>query len=254
MYHSVSAVSPGVLLQSSGEWGGVEFVFVAALEREVGGLVRRWSRGTLTISGVERRIYFSVRHRAVVVCAGTGRRRAYEAAKASVEKFSPGVVISIGFAGSCVAELAPGSVVVPARVVVPATGEEFKCAFGSGTVVSLDEVAGVTAKREARGPYGALAVEMEAAGVAKAAAEHGTDFAAIKVISDGAEDEMEFLAAFVTPEGFATRRFLAHVALRPRMWARVAALQRNSKLAAAALERAVGACCIDRAAFVARHS
>jgi adenosylhomocysteine nucleosidase len=254
MQQSMNAGSPGVLLQSSGERDGVDFVFVAALEREVGGLVRRWSRGTLNIGGAERTMWFSVRHRAVLVCAGTGWQRAYEAAKLCVQKFSPRVVVSIGFAGSCVTELAPGSVFVPGRVVVPATGKEFACTIGSGTLVSLAELAGIAAKREARKRYGAVAVEMESAGVATAAGEHGTGFAAIKAISDGADDELDFLSAFVTPEGFATGRFLAHIALRPALWPRVAALQRNSRLASQALEQAVGACCINGDAFAARHS
>ena len=68
-------------------------------------------------------------------------------------------------------------------------------------------MAGQAAKQEARARYGALAVEMEAAGVAAAAAEYGREFAAIKAISDGAEEDLDFLSGFVTPEGFATGRF-----------------------------------------------
>lgn len=242
------------MFHSIAECGGVKYAFVAALPHEIGGLAKRWSRGTLTISGAERTIYFSARHRAVLVCAGTGRERAYQASRAVAETFSPQVLVSIGFAGSCVPELAPGTVMIPARLVDAATGKEFECAFGSGTLASLNEVAGVAGKRQARERCGALAVEMEAAGVAAAAAERGTQVAAIKAISDGADEEMDFLAVFVTPEGFATGRFLAHVVLRPRLWPRVAALQRNSKLASAALERAVAACCIKHEEFVSQHS
>ena len=65
-------------------------------------------------------------------------------------------------------------------------------------------------KEEAAVRFGALAVEMEAVGVAAAAANH-KKFAAIKAISDGAEDEMDFLAGFLTPEGFGTARFMAHI-------------------------------------------
>ena len=233
---------------------GVEFGYVAALEREVAGVVRDWTATRARIGNVERRVYYNYRQRAALICAGTGEERAYTAAKAFIEKFSPRVVVSIGFAGSCVAELVPGAVVVPARVVEASSGRVFPCGFGSGTVVTLDQVAGKAAKQEALARLGALAVEMEAAGVAAAAAEYGKEFAAIKAISDGAEDELDFVSGFLTPEGFGTARFMAHIALRPALWGRVAELNRHSRLASTALASAVGECGKDWQAFSARHS
>jgi adenosylhomocysteine nucleosidase len=245
-----------------GRWksGAVQFVFVAALEREVRGVLRGWSSTELWTDHAERRIYYSSPQAAALVCAGTGRERAYSAAKACIEEFSPRVVVSIGFAGACVPELRPGAVVIPARLVVPGQREpggelrEYRCVCGSGTVASLDEVTSTTGKQQAHERYGALALEMEAAGVAAAAGEFGREFLAIKAISDGVEEDLDFLSPFVTPEGFATGRFLAYVAMQPRLWGRVAELNRNSKLAAAALERAVGECCSDWQGFAARHS
>jgi hypothetical protein len=102
--------------------------------------------------------------------------------------------------------------------------------------------------------FGALAVEMEAIGVAAAAADCGREFAAIKAISDGAGDEMDFLSGFLTPEGFGTARFIAHIALRPELWGRVAALERHSRLASAALKSAAEECNKDWRAFAAKHS
>jgi hypothetical protein len=166
----------------------------------------------------------------------------------------PRVVISIGFAGACVPGLHPGALVVPAKLVSAANGREFPCAFGSGTLVTLDQVAGTTAKEDACQRFGAVAVEMEAAGVAAAAADYGREFAAIKAISDGAEDEMDFLAGFMTPEGFGTVRFMAHIAVRPELWSRVAALNRHSKLASATLQSAAAECNRDWRAFAAKHS
>jgi len=92
-----------------------------------------------------------------------------------------------------------------------------------------------------------------AAGVAAAAAETGREFAAIKAISDGMGDDLDFLSDFVRPDGFATGRFIAHIALRPGLWPSVAALQRNSRLAAAALQNAVTECITDRQSFAAKH-
>lgn len=228
-----------------------EFGFVAALEREVSGLVRGWSRTGVQIGEEQRELYLA--QGAALICAGTGVDRAYAAARALIEKCSPRVIVSIGFAGSCVARLRAGSVVVPATLVEAATGKSFGCAFGSGRLVTLDRVASRALKEEAAGRFGALAVDMEGAGVAAAAAECGREFAAIKAISDGAEEDLEFLSGFVKPQGFETGRFVAHIALRPGLWPSVAALKRNSKLATAALAGAVGECMKDWRSFSAKH-
>jgi adenosylhomocysteine nucleosidase len=229
----------------------VEFGFVAALEREVSGLVRGWSRSNVGVPHAIRRIYSS--ENAGLICAGTGVERAYTAAKTLIEKCSPRVIISIGFAGSCVPNLHSGSVVVPATLLEAATGKSFRCVFGSGQLVTLDRVAGKVLKQDASTRFGAQAVDMEAAGVAAAAVEFGREFAAIKAISDGAEEDLEFLSSFVKPEGFETGRFVAHIALRPGLWPSVAALKRNSKVAAAALASAVSECRSDWQAFSAKH-
>jgi len=240
--------------------GLVDVVFVAALEREVSRAARGWTQTTLRVGRTERRMYYDTLERAALVCAGTGPERAYRAAKACIEEFSPRLLVSIGFAGSCGPELAPGAVIVPARVVVPAAGDEsapakeFPCACGSGTLLSVNAVASSAGKRQARARYGAMALEMEAAGVAAAAAEYGREFAAIKAISDAVDEDLDFLSAFVTPDGFAMGRFLAFLAVRPGLWLQVAALDRNSRLATRALEQAVVECIGDWPAFAARHS
>ena len=254
--------------------GTVEIAFVAALEREVSRAARGWTATTLRVGGTERRMYYDTlcprtpttgalgdpMARAALVCAGTGPERAYRAAKACMEEFSPRLLVSIGFAGSCGPELVPGAVIVPARVVIPALGDEstpakeFACACGSGTLLSVNVVASSAAKRQARARYGAMALEMEAAGVAAAAAEYGREFAAIKAISDGVDEDLDFLSAFITPDGFAMGRFLAFLAVRPGLWPRVAELDRNSRLAVRALEQAVSECIGDWKAFAARHS
>jgi nucleoside phosphorylase len=233
----------------------VEFGFVAALEREVSGLIQGWSvvqcASRVRTADEPRRIYCN--KGAALICAGTGVERAYVAAKALIEECSPKVIISIGFAGSCVPQLQPGTVVVPATLLQEATGKAFHCAFGGGRLVTLDRVAGRDLKRGAFARFGALAVDMEAAGVAAAATEYGKEFAAIKAISDGAEDDLEFLSSFVKPEGFETGRFIGHIALRPGLWPSVAALKRNSRLAATALASAVGECTNDWRTFSAKY-
>jgi adenosylhomocysteine nucleosidase len=233
---------------------GVEFVYVAALEREVASLVRGWTATSAHLGHTEGKIYYNYQQRAALICAGTGEERAYAAAMAFIEKCAPRFVVSIGFAGACVPELRPGSLMVPSKLVDAESGVEFPCAFGSGTLVTLGKVAGKAAKQEAASRYGALAVEMEAIGVAAAAANYGKEFVAIKAISDGVEDDMDFLSGFLTPEGFGMARFVAHIALRPALWGRVAALERQSKLATAALASAAAECNTDWRAFAAKYS
>lgn len=230
----------------------VEFGFVAAMEREVSGLVRGWSTTKVAIANVPRNIHYT--QSAAVICAGTGVDAAYSATKVLVDQCAPRILISIGFAGSCVPNLHPGSVVVPASVLEASTGRILHCACGRGQVVTLDRVAGRALKQQASTRFGALAVDMEATGVATVAAEYNKEFVAIKAISDGAGDDLGFLSAFVKPEGFATGRFIAHIALRPGLWPSVAALQRKSKLASAALESAVRECMCDWPLFSAKHS
>jgi adenosylhomocysteine nucleosidase len=130
----------------------------------------------------------------------------------------------------------------------------FQCEFGHGQLVTLDRVAGKALKQEAAARFGATVVDMEAAGVAAAAAECSRKFAAIKAVSDGAEEDLGFLSAFITPEGFETGRFVAHIALRPGLWPRVAALNRNSRLASTALASSVDECITDWRGFSAKHS
>jgi nucleoside phosphorylase len=229
----------------------VEFGFVAALEREVAGLVRGWSSNNVGAPHARQKIYCS--KNAALICAGTGVEQAHTGAKLLIEKFAPEMLISIGFAGSCMPDLPPGSVVVPGSLVDAATGRMFQCAFGRGQLVTLDRVAGKTLKQQTAARFGALAVDMEATGVAAAAAECGREYAAIKVISDGAAEDPGFLSSFVKPEGFETGRFIAYLALRPGLWPSVAALHRNSKLAATALQDAVGECMRDWRIFSAKH-
>jgi nucleoside phosphorylase len=233
----------------------VKLGFVAALEREVHGLASGWKVTDAPIAGVPHSPNRMYRHEnAAVVCAGTGVARAYAAAKVLIEKYSPEVIVSIGFAGSCMPSLRAGSVVVPATVLEAETGNVFCCAAGRGQLVTLDRVAGKAIKHDAATRFGAVAVDMEAAGVAAAAAEYGRQFVAIKAISDGADEDLGFLSDFVRPEGFATGRFLAHIALRPGLWPKVAMLQRNSKAASAALETAVRECMSDWQGFSAKYS
>lgn len=229
---------------------GVKLALVAAMPREIATLVKHWERISLEAQGRKFHGWKSVR--AVAVCCGTGVESAALVTKVVIETFRPEMVTSVGFAGSLVPNLAVGSVVVPARVVDEGSGREFRAAFGSGTLVTVADVASGEAKQALAARYGAVAVDMEAAGVARVAASAGLPFVAVKAVSDELGTDVAFTAPFVQPEGFQTRAFVAHVALRPWLWPVVAKLARNTETAAEALSSALQFSLDDFEGFAAK--
>jgi len=87
-----------------------------------------------------------------------------------------------------------------------------------------------------RESFGARAVDMESAAVARAAEARGIAFEAVKVISDASDFKLPSMEQFVDPKGrFSEWRFAFFVAVRPWMWGRVIRLARNSSRASRAL-------------------
>jgi adenosylhomocysteine nucleosidase len=209
--------------------------FIAALPREVSGLVKGWERRRLA-GGVV--VY--TKGDAVVVCAGMGATRVALAVKAAMDVLPVTDLISVGVAGACDPKLRVRDIVRAGVVVDARTGERFVDSKFEQVLASTDAIASVQEKARLHATYGAVAVEMEAATVARLAQTHGLDFHAIKVISDGADFEIEGLARFSTAEGqFREAAFAMHSALRPAMWSKVIALARNSSRAVDALTDAL---------------
>jgi adenosylhomocysteine nucleosidase len=127
--------------------------------------------------------------------------------------------------------------VVRAGVVVDArTGERFEDPRYTQVVVTGAEIASVAEKRRLFAAYGASAVDMEAAIVARQARARGLEFGAIKAISDGSEFELQELDRFATADGqFREAAFAMYAVVRPWMWVKLIALARNSKRAIEAL-------------------
>jgi len=225
-----------------------KYVIVAALEREISGLVRGWQRVQVGNLKAWRQ------GETVAVTVGMGWEKAFAGTNVVIETFRPELVTSIGFSGSLSTELPVGSIVVPAQVVGFKTGIAFEAAYGAGVLVTAAGVVGANDKAEMGSRFGALAVDMEAAGVAEAATVARVKFAAIKSISDGVSDEMDFVGAFVTPEGFKTGAFLMHVAFRPRLWKALKQLAQNTQKASEALTAALRDFTAEPEAFLARYS
>jgi adenosylhomocysteine nucleosidase len=210
---------------------------VAALPREVKGLVKGWEQRSLAEN-----VWVWTDGRDVVACAGMGAARVRLAMEAAMGVMPVTRLISAGLAGACDPGLKVGEVVRAGVVIDAATGERFGDARDGRVVVTVDRIVSVEEKARLRGEYGADAVDMEAAAVGRMARERGVEFAAIKAISDEAGFAMEELGRFADAEGqFREGAFAMYAALRPAMWGKVIALGRNSGTAVAALTRALRA-------------
>ena len=147
--------------------------------------------------------------------------------------YKPEVVISAGFAGALTADLHAGDVLIPAKVIDSGDGSSAETGPGAGTLVSAATIASPAQKRILAEKYQAVAVDMEAAAVAKGAQACGMSFAALKAISDELDFEIPVIQGSVDSAGqFHEGRFVAGIALRPWLWGRVARTARNSSLAA----------------------
>jgi adenosylhomocysteine nucleosidase len=207
---------------------------VAALEREVRPLTKRWHSCEREHEG--RKFKFFESDRAVLVCGGIGAEAARRACEALIATYNPSLVISTGFAGALEHRVAVGSIQTPRWVIDAGDGSRADSGTGAGVLVSADSVAGPEQKAKFAKAYGAQAVDMEAAAVARGAQARGVRFIAIKAISDEIDQVLPPMQRFVGPEGqFQTSRFLAFTAIRPWLWPRMIRLARNTSRASRAL-------------------
>ncbi len=171
-------------------------------------------------------------------------------------------LISFGLAGALSPGFKAGDVVLADRVVDPVgavvgepsadwieavAGRSSEMADGpalhiGGIVSALEIITSASVKAALQSSTGCLAVEMEAAGVARAAKDHGVAFLCVKAISDTADQNLPVnLLGVIKPDG--TPRpgtLLGGLVARPGDVARFFALSRGSKAAHASL-RWVGA-------------
>jgi len=211
-----------------------KIVVVAALQREINLLVKNWRVVLHELDG--RRFKFFESESAVAVCAGIGFETARRAAQAGVAIYHPQLFLSAGFAGALDKQLKVGQVFWPHRVIDASDGSRTEAAAGQGTLVSFSAVAGSSQKARLAAAYGAQAVDMEAAAVARTARAHGIAFAAVKAISDEASLEMPDMSRFVTHDGqFRLAALVASAVVRPWLWPAFFRLGGNSAKAARAL-------------------
>ena len=207
---------------------------VAALEREVWPLVKDWPTAHKEHEG--REFKFFEHENVVLVCGGIGAERARCAAEAIITLYTPTLIISAGFAGGLDPALRTGHALTPRLVIDAGDGSRSDSGTGEGVLVSFAAVADSGQKASLARAYGADVVDMEAAAVSRCARAHGIQFTACKVVSDSRDQRLPPVARFVASDGtFQAFRFLAHVAVRPWLWAGVGQLARNSSIAAQSL-------------------
>ena len=166
---------------------------------------------------------------------GAGARHAAAAVDKAVAGFYPDAIVSMGFCGALDPSLRIGDVVVASTVFAgdrrfaaefPHTGRPMRI----GPICSIDHVAGTAEEKDhLRGQNGALAVEMEAAGVAQRAEKLGVPFFCIKSVTDLADETManDFNAVLRSDGRFDTMKVLLLSLQHP--WVRLPELVRLRK-------------------------
>lgn len=213
-----------------------KLAIVAALEREVRPLVKGWRVHEREHGGRRFRVF--EKDDVVLVCGGMGTEAARRAAEAVITIYSPGLVYSAGFAGALDDTLKVGDIVQPRRVVNAGDGSSIDRNQGDCALVSFGSIATPAQKAKLRDSFNGQLVDMEAAGVARAAEAHGVEFAVVKVISDQFDFDFPSLEQFLSPDGrFQESRFVMFAAIRPWLWVKVARMAGNSNRASKALCR-----------------
>ena len=224
----------------SGRWIGFaptdmpRIAIVAALEREVAPLIRKWKVRTVEHDGRHFKIFEN--GDAALVCGGMGAAAARRVTEAIIQEVHPEKILSVGFVGALDPALRVGEIFEPRTVINAADGVRTEIGSGQGTLVSFGAVAGHEQKAKLREAYSAAAVDMEAAAVAQGAEVRGIRFGVLKVVSDEAGFEMPPLEDFIRADGsFCMTHYAAHIATRPSLWGTTITLARNSAKASRAL-------------------
>ena len=163
-------------------------------------------------------------------------------------------VVSTGWCGALDPELRESQIVVASKILDVSTNETFECAaigadgeFASGVVASQNRIANDAKEKERLCGLGAIAVDMEAAGVAARAKRAGLPFCCIKVVSDRAGDSFPFdLNKCRTSEGRLARgKIVVQALTHPNRLPVLFSLKRRTESAAAALGEFLVGCRIN---------
>jgi adenosylhomocysteine nucleosidase len=178
----------------------------------------------------------------ILLANGPGPTLSAEAVHEAAQRTRIRALVSTGLCGALDPDLTVGDIVIADSVLDTASGERYAAAMPSranlsniGTVLSMDRVAvTVSEKENLYRSTRALAVEMEAAAIARLARESDVPFYCIRAVSDTARDGlgMDF-NGFRDRQGRFSRARIAAAALRhPGYVLPLLHLDRNSRVAA----------------------
>ncbi len=191
--------------------------------------------------------------RTLLVANGCGPRAADAAVRSVAANQQCRALVSSGFAGALVPDLAVGDVLVADAVRTAGGGGYQSAALSAqpasvrrGTLVSVEEVVQTAAAKRALANGGAVAVDMESVAIAAAAAEMALPFHCVRAISDGADEDLpvDFNRALQANGTFSMWSILGQTVTRPRSWKGLARLRRHAALASRSL-----ALCLDQCRF-----
>ncbi len=178
--------------------------------------------------------------------------RAVIAAELSSSKLD--VVVSTGWCGAIDPNLRESQIVVATQVLDLSSHETFDCIpvtatsdCVSGLVLSQDRIVSNTEEKKQLDSEAAIAVDMEAAGVAAHAKRAGLPFCCIKVVSDRADESFGIdLNQLRTTEGRLARgKIIIYAVIHPRVIPELLRLRRRTRDAAVALGDFLVSCRIN---------
>ena len=157
-------------------------------------------------------------------------------------------VVSTGFCGGLDPTLRESAIILGTTIIGPGIGggeEPLSCetvhaapeGFASGTIFSQDRIAIDTAEKKQLAASGAIAVDMESAGVAVRSKRAGLPFCCIKCVSDRVDESFGFnLNEMRTTEGRIARgKIVSYAFAHPKVLAQLLHLKRRTENAAKAL-------------------
>lgn len=174
------------------------------------------------------------------VVTGMGQRNAVNAVRAALERQTPELVLTCGFAGGLDPALAPGAVVFEEDSNLGLADDLKKLGAKPARFHCAARVAITSAeKRVLREATGADAVEMESGHIRALCRERHIPSATIRVISDTADEDLPLdFNALMTPEDrISNARLAIAVAKSPGKIPQLLAFQKRTAAAAESLAR-----------------
>lgn len=223
-------------------------VFIAAEPRELAGFLRHVSdieQTNLDIHWARRGLW--KKRDVLLIANGAGPQRSSAAARACDDMTA---IINVGFCGALDADLKIGDVIVADKVFF--NKQKFDCrpvsateSFRHGAICSSARVVATAQEKEQLHRSGALAVEMEAGGIAPYARDRGIPFYCVRAVSDLAGESFanDFNKALGTDGRYRIGRLLGSALARPhRRFPELVRLKKRCDLAAERLGEFLDSC------------